>query len=152
MKTLGVVFILLGFVVFPLFPVGVVLLVLGFIKGKTIANPSGPWTYRYSGGRTAIALDATRCMLSLKAKGTVKEYPFADVRGWERNSMSGGHVMTGGMGGVLNNIHASARNRAASGLFVQVRDIDHPVWRIDMPRPADQQRWMEILQQYINES
>jgi hypothetical protein len=40
---------------------------------------------------------------------------------------------------------------ARSGFFVEVRDIDHPRWRIAMKDEAQQARWMEILRQEIKE-
>jgi hypothetical protein len=36
-------------------------------------------------------------------------------------------------------------------LFVTVRDIDNPVWRISMFEADDRARWSEILRQHVDE-
>jgi hypothetical protein len=39
-------------------------------------------------------------------------------------------------------------------LFIEVRDLDHPVWRIAFPPrkiARELPRWMEALQQAVNE-
>lgn len=67
--------------------------------------------------------------MGLLADGFWKIYLFSDVREWETRN---------GLG----------KN---SGLYVSVKDVDHPKWRIEMKDDGIQARWMEILRQEINE-
>ena len=111
--------------------------------------------YAYAGGGTAIAVDTTRKIVRLKDGGwATKEYPFSEIREWRTNLSTGGQVLGYGLHAgsqaMGHNARVERENRKASGLFVQVRDIDHPEWRIDMPNEKSQRRWMEILRQTIN--
>jgi hypothetical protein len=49
------------------------------------------------------------------------------------------------------NLGQAIANKRASGLFVRTRDIENPMWRIEMLGRQNQAKWMEILQQSINE-
>lgn len=49
------------------------------------------------------------------------------------------------------NIGQGIVNNRASGLFVYVKDVDHPVWRVEIFKTAEQARWMEILTQCKDE-
>ena len=105
---------------------------------------------------TAIAINPkTRKVLLLVGK-VAKSYSYEDIRSWSANQgqRSGGAVGHG-LQGVLT---AGARNMAdanradqETGLFVKVRDIEHAEWRISMFDGAARARWVEILQQEINE-
>lgn len=118
--------------------------------------------YAYVRGGTGIAIDPARRVVRLKNGRTVKEYPFTEVRGWERRLESGGEMVGGygtgtaaigpGMAAIGHNIRQSRANRKNSGFFINVSDINHPQWRIDMRSASSQYRWMEILQQTINEN
>lgn len=55
--------------------------------------------------------------------------------------------MHAGIAAAGHNARNARRNRKESGLFISVRDIDRPEWRIDMPNEKNQKRWMEILRQ-----
>ncbi len=50
------------------------------------------------------------------------------------------------------NLAAERDAKARTGLFVEVRDVDRPRWRVAMRNEAMQARWREILDQQINES
>lgn len=111
--------------------------------------------HNYVGGKTGIAIDPMRKIVRLKDGKIEKEYPFTDIREWRTNLASGGEVIAvgGGYAGIAaagQNVRAARENRKASGLFVSVRDIDRPEWRIDMPNEKNQKRWMEIMRQTIN--
>lgn len=113
--------------------------------------------YAYVGDDTGIAVDTQRRILRLKRGHRTKDYAFDQVRDWRTNLSSGGEVFAAGNIGMAGaaqvagqNARAERENRKASGLFVHVRDIDMPEWRIDMPNEQNQRRWMEILRQAIN--
>ncbi|MBJ6985633.1 hypothetical protein JGR68_01265 [Luteimonas sp. MC1750] len=79
------------------------------------------------------------------------------MRSWESNLQTGGMAVHGGssLSGASSvgaaNLGRSIANRRASGLFVLTRDVDNPRWRIEMLGKREQSKWMEILQQSINE-
>lgn len=116
--------------------------------------------YAYIGGNTGIAVNTEKRIVRLKEGKSIKEYAFTAIREWRTNLSSGGEVFSaGGIG--LAGMHAgiaaaghnarnARRNRKESGLFISVRDIDRPEWRIDMPNEKNQKRWMEILRQAIH--
>lgn len=104
---------------------------------------------------TAIAINTQARTLSLRIGVKWKTYPFTDIRDWRVSKHTAGQVVAGNVTGAMaalgSNIRASRDADAATGLFVTVRDIDNPQWRIAMYDVATQARWMEILQQSINE-
>lgn len=103
-----------------------------------------------------IAINKQAKTLSLMINGFWKTYPYADVRGWETRKERAGQVVGVGLqGGALAlgaNVRAEREAAANSGLFVTVKDVDNPKWRIDMHDEGIQARWMEILRQELNES
>ena len=104
---------------------------------------------------TGIALDPQKRELHLISARVYRCYPLDQVRTWQRRLQSGGGVYGGGWAGVAANVDNLARNAANSGLFVEVRDVDHPSWRIAFPPRTierDLARWMEVLQQAVNEA
>lgn len=134
---------------------GLLTLIIGLIgngaANKTNAEFSNGFQYFYTGGGTGIAVSTERKIVKLKDGIKIKEYSFVDMREWKISSLSGGHV-SGGLHSLGYNLATNAENRKGSGLFVYVKDIDNPVWRIAMLNKSEQSRWMEILQQTINES
>lgn len=104
---------------------------------------------------SGVAVNRQAKTISLRLGEKWKTYSFADVRGWETNKERAGQVVAGNVTGAMAalgpNLRASMEAAAASGLFVTVKDIDYPKWRVAMGNPATQARWMEILRQSINE-
>jgi hypothetical protein len=111
--------------------------------------------YEHALQDTAIAINTKARTLSLRVGQKWKTYPFADVREWRTNKQTSGQVVAGNLTGAVAalgpSIRAGREADAATGLFVTVRDIDNPQWRIAMYDVATQARWMEILRQSINE-
>lgn len=109
----------------------------------------------YSQMDSGIAINRSAKTLTMRSAEKWKTYPFTDVRGWRSSKHTSGQVIAGNVAGAMAalgpNIRASNEADAATGFFVTVRDIDSPVWRIGMHDEAMQARWMEILQQAINE-
>lgn len=110
--------------------------------------------YAYVADNTGIAVDPGKETVRLKNGSNIQTYPFSAIRGWRPNLSTGGAIVgaTGAAGPAAGsaNLRNERENRKNSGLFVSVRDIDHPEWRIDMPNENNQKRWMEILRQSIN--
>ena len=95
--------------------------------------------------------------------GTVeREYSFDQVRGVNSNIQKGGQIVGGAYGsgfqGALNagaagaqiagaNYRIAKENKLATGIFVTVKDIDHPRWRLAFANEHDIHRWMEIFEQ-----
>jgi hypothetical protein len=106
---------------------------------------------------SGVAINAVAGTLTLAAEGKMKSYPLSDIREWSTNLATAGQLVLGGGGlaGAVSsgaaNIAAGARADAATGFFVTVRDIHNPKWRIQMTKASDQARWMEIMEQTINE-
>lgn len=125
--------------------------------------------FSHLGGQTGIAIDPERKILRLRKdayskRELIKDYPFSEVREFERVSMRGGQAVGGYMGvgmqgataATLGNIGLAAQNRRiarenqmASGIFITVKDIDHPKWRVAFGPEKDMDRWMEILRQCL---
>lgn len=104
---------------------------------------------------TAIVLNPTSRRVALAQGSKSKIYDFADIRGWDaRKERASGAVGIGVEGTIAagsQNIAASKQADLETGLFVTVRDIHNPVWRISMFEAEDRARWSEILRQQLDE-
>jgi len=109
------------------------------------------YKYSFYGGGTGIAISPERCIVKLKEKSMEKEYPFEMIRSWESNLQVGGFAVGSGINVASHNLGQSMANKRASGLFVHTKDIENTTWRIAMLDKREQAKWMEILQQCINE-
>lgn len=106
---------------------------------------------------SGIAVNPKSRTVTLSHAGSWKTYSYDDVRKWRTTLVRPGMVGAGAnMGTALAAVGAEVRMRAEAaadtGLFVDVRDVDRPKWRIAMRSEAVQARWMEILNQEVNES
>ncbi len=105
---------------------------------------------------SGIAVDPAARTVTLLHAGRWKSYPFADVRRWETSSVRAGMIVGGNLASATAalgaNLAAERDAKARTGLFVEVRDVDRPRWRVAMRNEAMQARWREILDQQINES
>ena len=112
-----------------------------------------PYKHFYDG--SGIGVDPKAQQIHLYMKPNYKVYPFSDVREWETKSVTGGVFVGGGMAGAAATISQGLKAVKESGLFINVRDIETPRWRIAFnKRKEDQEhaKWMEILRQSINNS
>lgn len=113
--------------------------------------------YEHGEDDSGIAVNRQARTLTLSNAGQWKTYPFAEVRGWKTYLVRPGQpgVVAGNLASNVASIGAEIRAKqdaaADTGLFVEVRDIDHPKWRVAMKDERAQSRWMEILRQEINE-
>ena len=100
---------------------------------------------------------STILRVTLLLAGSWKTYSFADVRKWRTTLVRPGQAgfVGGNLGSAVAAMGAEANMRrdakAETGLFVEVRDIERASWRVAMKDERTQARWMEILQQEINE-
>lgn len=97
-----------------------------------------------------IALNPATRQIALIEGGVRKAYSFGDIREWQTIHETAGQVIGGGLQGAVTNIGNNAAAAQRSGLFIVVRDIDYPKWRIVMPQ-KEHARWMEIMRQIVNE-
>lgn len=104
---------------------------------------------------TVIALNQAQKEILLGKVGLMKKYPYADIREWTVKEQTAGVVVgmnfTSTLAAAGANLGAQQSAMANTGLFVRVRDIDNPEWRVSMMQKADRNRWFEILTQEINE-
>lgn len=111
--------------------------------------PQAPAGMRHVFFGTAIAIDPkSRRIAMINHQGIGKIYEYGDVRRYRWSIDRGVHVEPGGgfsgaMAGNRNN-----RNKLRNtGLFLEVRDVDHPSWQIRFRRESELKRWFEILNQ-----
>lgn len=103
-----------------------------------------------------VMLDPKGKRLVVYNGGDWRAYAYADVRQWEAVTETAGAVapvgglpnQLAGMGMAIGNARRAAKG---TGLFITVRDVKNPRWRITMSRERDRDRWMEILRQELNE-
>lgn len=104
---------------------------------------------------TGIALNPKTMTLGLLGEGGYQFYGYDKIREWASNEeRAGGVVGVGVQGSVAAagaNIRAAREAKANTGLFVTVKDVGRPSWRVAMADKATRARWMEILQQELNE-
>lgn len=112
--------------------------------------------FEHSEDGTGIALDPKSKTLGLLCDGVYQLYAFDTIREWASNEERPGGVVGVGVQGAIGaagaNIRAAREAAANTGLFVTVKDVGRPSWRIAMKDRAMRARWMEILQQEVNET
>src|SRR5450830_1178302 len=106
---------------------------------------------------SGLALNEEKATLTVSVGKNIKTYKFTDIREWAVRSERAGQVvpMGGGLAGGIAagaaNIGASSLAAAHTGLFISVKDINFPTWRISMQSKAKRDSWFEILTQALNE-
>jgi hypothetical protein len=155
--------IISGIVGFFAFPVWLYTLYLIFFdKSKDVA-PVDPKNYAFPNnfkptyshffGDSVIAVDDVSDQIHMASKGVSKTYPFSSIRDWEKVVYKGGHAGGVGLAAGAQALGAHNQNKRQSGLFLTVKDVDHPRWQIMFPyeQIEDQlARWTEILRQSVN--
>jgi len=126
--------------------------------------------YKYAFDGTGIAIDGDARVIHLASRFDKElmsgKYPFGDVRKWE-STISGkwdsiGNISASGAAGMFIR---NATLEEETGLWITVRDVDHPKWFVKFGNnPAfgssmgatsskakhELARWMEILNQTLN--
>ncbi len=131
----------------------------GEVHARMLAEAGVPAGGGYEHGEedSGIAVNRQARTVTLLRAGHWKTYPFSDVRAWKGYKVRPGQAVA--VGGNLSShvaamgAEARAKQEAAAdtGLFVEVRDIEHPKWRVAMKEERAQLRWIELLRQEINE-
>lgn len=89
-------------------------------------------------------------------KGVAAQIPWDDIRsyswhieGYNKTEMYGGGIRDMGtkMQVGMDNAFAAMKAERASGMFIEVADIDRPVWHFQTADKALLNRWMEIFNQ-----
>lgn len=127
-----------------------------FAAACKAAGVSADTKFAHMEAGTIIVLNSERRRLALAVGGNAKVYGYDEVREWDARKVSrtGGAVGFGGVGTIAagsQNIAASMQADRETGLFLTMRDTDHPLWRISMFEASDRARWAEILRQELNE-
>ncbi len=140
-----------------------ILIYFAFLKKpSTLGEPKADgligekFDYYHEHAGTAIGVKKEKSEIYLKNGRDEKIYSFSDIRKWESNIQSNDTYRGYGMAGIAASASAASQNKKNTGLFINVKDVDHPMWtvrfKIDSKIDQNMSKWMEILQQYINES
>lgn len=111
--------------------------------------------YKHFHGKTGIAIDTDKKEVHLKDRSNYKIYKYNEIRTWESSLHTGGQIYGSGLNVIAANLATARQNADSTGLFIKVKDIDFPEWKISFPLKSaknDLNRWMEILRQTLNES
>ena len=112
--------------------------------------------FDHSEDGTGIALNRSERVLVLLADGAFKSYDYEQIRNWAIQEERPGTVVPAF--GVANGIAAAGASarmareaKANTGLFLEVKDLERPQWRVAMKEKMVRARWMELLRQEVNE-
>lgn len=111
--------------------------------------------YRHFHGGSGIGIDPQKREVHLYSQPHYRVYPYSSIRRWERNLVDAGTVVNGGAQGLALNLQGAIKAAGETGFYVDVKDVDHPRWRIAFSQSQlkkELPRWMEIFNQQINES
>ena len=151
-----------SFLVWFILALTIVVVAVVWKKNQTKQQQNDPWwlarkdcQFRHFFKGTGVALDTANRVIFLKNKSLEKSYSFDDIRNFKYNVSSGGQIIGGkGLQAAAYNIRVIKENDANSGLFITIRDIDNPQWKIAFPYngkiESELLRWMEIFRQYVN--
>ncbi len=117
--------------------------------------------YKHVFSNTAIALNTKQRKVILASGEAMKSYDFSQIKSWKYEMYESGPTLGTGADGLSQAIRVAAEgmkyNNANSGIFIQVKDIEFPEWRIafnfaDTKKPARKEmlKWMEIFDQFVN--
>ena len=95
---------------------------------------------------TGVLLDTKGKRMTVNIDGMFKTYGYDQIRDVEivKESINRTRVLSQDMA----NARAARRN---SGLFITVRDVEFPKWRIAMKDEVMQRRWLEMCNQELRE-
>lgn len=122
---------------------------------KFKGDASGNGNFFYTSPESGIAINCSEKLIAFSNGAEHKCYPFSDIREWtmqsERAAVSWGTGVSGAAIAAGANKRAARDAKANTGLFVRVKDIDHPLWPVYISEKKDRDRWYEILEQAVNE-
>lgn len=159
----GWIIILIGIVLLIIPPIGAFTIVVGIFKLRNPGPKNAPdpgflqeakgYQYVHSYDNTGIAYDPSTRRVKLlnmfNRKLVTRDYDLQQLRGYESKRLSGGQILGTGAQAAGTGIRIDHENRMGSGVFINVKDVDYPKWRIAFHRKdtALQNRWEEILNQ-----
>lgn len=100
---------------------------------------------------TGIAINVKSRAVVLIGDGGYKTYGYDQLRSWLDKEERPTGVVGGTVQGAAHNIRAAREAAANTGLFVTVKDVERPQWRVAMKDRMARARWMELLRQEISE-
>lgn len=100
-------------------------------------------------GSVGISKDKKGIAFGSKDQPT-KAYGRDQIRSHSCVIVEGSRVVGGGLKGASHNLGESLRAAEKSGLYVRVKDIDNPLWRVNLQDVNDQSKWDEILLQWYD--
>ena len=106
---------------------------------------------------TGIAINNAKKEISLLQDDESKTYSFSDVRSWSWNIETPGRVIATGSLQAHSQAHAENLRMALNakertGLFINTKDINHPVWHVRLLSRPMIDRWTEILNQSLGDA
>lgn len=103
---------------------------------------------------TAIAVRPDKKKIFLVNGSKIKYYKLSDVREWRYELHKNSGLVSGsGLMSHMDSISSSIKNGESSGLFIKIKDVDHPEWYIRFESEeikGSVVKWMEILDQVVN--
>ncbi len=120
-------------------------IVMAIFKSMLNENPR----YYYEKRKTGIAISNNFQKIALVNENRHKVYNLEDIRNHETSIVEPDQIIGNriGMQAHAYNVGSAIKASRESGLFIKVKDIEYPVWRIEMFSKVDQQRWHELLNQ-----
>lgn len=125
------------------------------VISNEISEKFSNFKYKHLHGKTGIAIDTDKQEVHLKDRSNYKIYKYNEIRTWESSLNTGGQIYGTGLNVIAANLATARQNADSTGLFIKVKDIDFPEWKISFPLKSaknDLNRWMEILRQTLNEA
>jgi hypothetical protein len=107
--------------------------------------------YDHSEDGTGIAINVKSRSVALIGDGGYKTYGYDQLRSWLDKEERPTGVVGGTVQGAAHNIRAAREAAANTGLFVTVKDVERPQWRVAMKDRMARARWMELLRREISE-
>jgi len=126
--------------------------------------------HAYLSIETGIAVNKATRTVRLRHKPRMKrelvrDYPFDSVRNVEKVVLRGGEIFASHVGGgsvqgavgasaanagiAVRNARIARQNVARSGLYLSVKDVEHPKWQVWFGSEKEMDQWMEILRQAL---
>lgn len=123
--------------------------------------------YKHVYKQSVIAIDRQSRKIYLKNSTGKKTYDFSEIRSWRYNismdkpERAHSRGLAYAIFEVGSLISTSRNNSSKTGLYISVKDIENPEWRIEFPyskkmkdnkTKKELNKWMEILNQYIGDN
>lgn len=131
-------------------------------------NDNNDGCYSHTLFHSSMHIDSRKQKITLKDGNNEKIYSFDDIKSWRYNISHGNTIEGAGLSLTTANINnmRTAENRARTGFFIKLRDIQSPEWQIHFfPKEGSfksqkgikdlekqMNHWMEVFDQIINKN